>query len=79
LSELGPKRPLAMVAVRGCCFFYIVLTIWFDDPAKEHIAEETSDEVIHMKDKDGKIIGIEILNYDHLNQNYSFEHVRMTG
>ena len=55
------------------------LTIWFDEPSKEHIAEETSDEVIHMKDKDGKIIGIEILNYDHLNQNYSFEHVRMIG
>jgi uncharacterized protein YuzE len=55
------------------------LTIWFDDPNLEHIAEETSDEVIHMKDKNGRIIGIEILNYDQLNQNYSFEHVRMTG
>lgn len=27
------------------------LTVWFDDPLKEYIAEETGAEVILMKDK----------------------------
>ncbi len=53
------------------------LTIWFGDPSKEVISEETSDEVVHMKDASGKIIGVEILNYDKKAQeNYSFEHIR---
>lgn len=39
------------------------LNVWFDDPQKEHISEETSDEVILVKDKDGKLIGFEVLNY----------------
>lgn len=39
------------------------LTIWFDDPARESVCEETADEVVLMKDEDGKVIGLEILGY----------------
>ncbi len=39
-------------------------TVWMGDPQTEHICEETADEVVIMKDKTGKIIGLEILNYD---------------
>ncbi len=39
------------------------LDIWFGNPKKEAINEETSDEMIIKKDKRGNIIGIEILNF----------------
>ena len=39
------------------------LNVWFDSPAKECISEETSEEVILVKDKKGKVIGFEVLNY----------------
>jgi uncharacterized protein YuzE len=39
------------------------LTIWLDDPEKEAVAEETSDEVVLMKDGSGRVIGVEILHY----------------
>ena len=39
------------------------LTIWLDDPEKESVAEETSDEVVLMKDGAGRVIGVEILHY----------------
>ena len=39
------------------------LTVWFDDPEKEHLAEETSDEVILIKDQHGRVIGFERLNF----------------
>lgn len=39
------------------------LTVWFDDPQKEYIAEETGEEVILMKDRDGRVIGFEKLNF----------------
>ena len=39
------------------------LTVWFDDPLKEHICEETRDEVVLMKDGAGRIIGFEMLHY----------------
>ena len=39
------------------------LTVWFDDPEKEYVAEETGDEVILIKDKEGIVIGFERLNY----------------
>jgi hypothetical protein len=39
------------------------LTVWLDDPAKEHICEETRDEVILMKDATGRVIGFELLHY----------------
>lgn len=38
------------------------LTVWLDDPKKEHIAEETDDDVVLMKDKEGRVIGFEKLN-----------------
>jgi hypothetical protein len=40
------------------------LTVWFGNPQDEHICEETGDEVILMKDKSGRVIGFEKLNYD---------------
>ncbi len=39
------------------------LTVWFGDPAKESVCEETADEVVLMKDAGGKVIGFELLNY----------------
>jgi len=39
------------------------LNVWFDNPKKEAIAEETSEEVVIIKDKKGKVIGFEVLNY----------------
>lgn len=39
------------------------LTVWFGNPADEYISEETGDEVILMKDRAGKVIGFERLNY----------------
>lgn len=39
------------------------LTVWLDDPEKEHMGEETADEVILMKDASGRIIGFELLHY----------------
>ena len=39
------------------------LTVWFDDPQKEFIAEETGEEVILTKDKSGRVIGFEKLNF----------------
>lgn len=37
--------------------------MWFDDPQKEHICEETRDEVVLMKDASGRVIGFEMLHY----------------
>jgi len=39
------------------------LSMWFDDPAKEHICEESDDDMVLMKDKRGRVIGFERLNY----------------
>ena len=39
------------------------LDIWFDDPEKEYVCEEVGDGIILKKDKDGKVIGIEILYF----------------
>ena len=39
------------------------LNVWFDDPKKEAISEETAEEVVLIKDKNGKFIGFEVLNY----------------
>lgn len=38
------------------------LDIWFDDPEKEFICEETGEEVVLKKDKDNRVIGFEKLN-----------------
>ena len=39
------------------------LTVWFGNPAEEYVCEETGEEVILMKDKEGRVIGFEKLNY----------------
>ena len=39
------------------------LTVWFDNPQDEYLCEETGDEVILMKDKSGRVIGFEKLNF----------------
>lgn len=39
------------------------LTVWLDDPQKEHVCEETTDEVVLMKDAAGRVIGFELLHY----------------
>jgi hypothetical protein len=39
------------------------LTVWFDDPRSEHVCEETGDEVVLMKNRSGKVIGFEKLNF----------------
>ena len=39
------------------------LTVWVDDPTKEHVCEETADEVVIMKDAADRVIGFEILHY----------------
>lgn len=39
------------------------LTVWFSDAREEHICEETGDEVILMKDRSGRVIGFEKLNF----------------
>lgn len=39
------------------------LNVWFDDPKKEFICEETSEEIVLVKNKAGKVIGFEVLNY----------------
>ena len=39
------------------------LTVWLDDPQKEHLCEETTEEVVLMKDLNGRVIGFELLHY----------------
>lgn len=39
------------------------LTVWFGDPTDEYVAEETGEEIVLMKDRAGKVIGFEKLNF----------------
>jgi uncharacterized protein YuzE len=39
------------------------LTVWLEDPQTEYVCEETGDEVILMKDKRGRVVGFEKLNF----------------
>jgi hypothetical protein len=39
------------------------LTVWFGDPTKEFVCEETGSEVVLIKDREGNVIGFEKLNY----------------
>ena len=39
------------------------LTVWFDEPAKESICEEVGDDMVLVKDRRGRVIGFERLNY----------------
>lgn len=39
------------------------LVVWFGNPEAEYEAEETGDEVVLMKDRNGQVIGFEKLNF----------------
>ncbi len=39
------------------------LTVWFGNPEDEELCEETGDEVVLMKNKEGMVIGFEKLNF----------------
>jgi hypothetical protein len=39
------------------------LSVWFDDPKKESICEEIGGDMVLIKDRRGKVIGFERLNY----------------
>ena len=39
------------------------LVVWFGEPQDEYEVDETGDEVILMKDKNGRVIGFEKLNF----------------
>lgn len=39
------------------------LTVWFADPKKEHVCEEIEDDIVLMKDRRGRVLGFERLNY----------------
>jgi len=39
------------------------LTVWFGNPADEYVTEETGEEIVLMKDRDGKVTGFEKLNF----------------
>ena len=39
------------------------LIVWFDDPQKEAICEEFDEDTVLMKDKDGRVIGVERMNF----------------
>jgi uncharacterized protein DUF2283 len=39
------------------------LSVWFDDPHKEHVCEESDDDMILVKDRQGRVIGFERLNF----------------
>jgi hypothetical protein len=39
------------------------LSVWFDDPKKEHVCEESDEDMILVKDRRGRIIGFERLNF----------------
>jgi uncharacterized protein YuzE len=41
------------------------LTVWFGDPQTEYICEETGEEIILIKNQDGKVIGLERLNFSY--------------
>jgi len=39
------------------------LTVWFGEPEQEYVCEETGEEVILIKDRNGTVIGFEKLNF----------------
>ena len=39
------------------------LTVWFGNPADEYITEETGEEIVLMKNREGNVIGFEKLNF----------------
>ena len=39
------------------------LTVWLDDPAKEAVCEDIGDDIVLIKDRRGRVIGLERLSY----------------
>lgn len=39
------------------------LTVWFTDPSLERVSEETGHEVVLMRDRSGRVLGFEKLNF----------------
>lgn len=39
------------------------LTVWFGEKQEEFVCEETGEDVVLMKDKAGRVIGFEKLNF----------------
>lgn len=39
------------------------LFVRFDDPRKEHVCEESDDDLVLVKDRRGRVIGFERLNF----------------
>lgn len=39
------------------------LTVWFTEPLREYVCEETGDEIVLMKSESGDVIGFEKLNF----------------
>ncbi len=39
------------------------LSVWFDDPELEHVCEESADDTVLIKDRRGRLIGFERLNF----------------
>jgi hypothetical protein len=46
------------------------LTVWIADSSLEHVCAETGDEVVLMKDADGRVIGFEKLNFSIRDSNH---------
>lgn len=40
------------------------LTVYVDDPEKEDVCEETNDDLILIKDREGRVIGFERFNIE---------------
>ncbi|MEM9816843.1 MAG: DUF2283 domain-containing protein [Cyanobacteria bacterium P01_D01_bin.6] len=40
------------------------LTVWFSEPTEEDVVEETGEEILLIKNRVGKVIGLEHLNYE---------------
>ncbi len=48
------------------------LTIWVSDPKQEYMCEETTDEIVLVKNKQGKVIGFEFLHFKPTDSESSF-------
>ena len=57
------------------------LTVWLGDSSQEYVCEETNYEVVMMKDKQGKVLGFELLHYrpNEVEQTLTVETVLKTG
>ena len=49
------------------------LSVWFDDPKKECICEEAGNDLVLVKDRRGRVIGLERLNYLSAKQRHNRE------